>query len=234
MPCHKRSVRTAVGQKEWARRCLLATAIVCVVAAITAQSALAATTVALWHMNEKSGTVMHDSASNHNGTLHNITLGLPGFRGLAYGFNGSSSYVSVPSAGDLNPGPAKLTVTIHFKTTSLPGRGIVWTLIRKGHWNTRGGEWKVRYNHSGEVSCGFKGSRRYAVVKAGSSLNNNQWHTIRCVKTSSAIRLTLDGVTHSKASRVGSIANRAPVVIGAYPLGGFFNGSLDEARIAIG
>src|SRR6266498_86896 len=64
--------------------------------------------VALWHMDETSGTLMYDSIAGHTGSLHSVQPGLPGFSGFAYGFNGSSSYVSVPSAGDLNPGSADI------------------------------------------------------------------------------------------------------------------------------
>jgi hypothetical protein len=71
-------------------------------------------------------------------------------------------------------------------------------------------------------------------VKAGPSLNNNRWHTIRCVKTASAIRLIVDGKTYSKAVKVGSIANHAPIVIGAWPGAEYFKGSLDQAKIGIG
>ncbi|MGN6167956.1 MAG: LamG-like jellyroll fold domain-containing protein, partial [Solirubrobacteraceae bacterium] len=183
-------------------------ALVCLVVAISASSAFATRTVARWHMNESSGTVMHDSVGNHNGTIHSVRLGVPGFLGSAYGFNGSSSYVLVPAAGDLNPGRANLAVTIHLKTTSRPRRGHDWDLIRKGHFRKSRDEWKVEYHPDGRASCGFKGSRRFATLRAGPSLDNNRWHTIRCVKTASAIRLIVDGVTHSKARRVGSIGNR--------------------------
>src|SRR5437764_1462668 len=54
-------------------------------------------TVALWHMDETSGTVMSDSVGGHTGTLHSVQLGQPGFLGTAFGFSGG--YVSVPSAG---------------------------------------------------------------------------------------------------------------------------------------
>lgn len=221
------------GQRGWPRGWTFAMPLVCLIVAIIPQNAFAATTVARWHMNEKSGTVMHDSAGNHNGTLHAVRVGVPGFRGTAYAFNGSSSYVSVPSASDLDPGRAKLTITIHLKTANRPQLHD-WDLIRKGHWGNRRGEWKVEYHRSGQVSCGFKGSRGPAVVEAGPSLDDKRWHTIRCVKTSSAIRLIVDGVTYSKAARVGSITNLAPIEIGAWPGAEFFKGSLDEVSVAIG
>src|SRR4029077_2503374 len=45
--------------------------------------------VALWHMDEISGTTIFDSVGAHNGTLHSTQIGLPGFTGTAYGFTGS-------------------------------------------------------------------------------------------------------------------------------------------------
>ena len=216
-----------------ARRCLLAVAVACLAGAAAAPGAFAATTVALWHMNEPSGTVMLDSARTHTGTLHSVQLKLPGFLGYAYGFNGSSSYVSVPSASDLNPGSANLTATIHLKTTYLPPPED-WDLFRKGQYTTSGGEWKMEYYPSGQASCGFKGSSKYAELIAGPKLNNGAWHTVTCVKTSSAIKLIVDGQTFTKSVTIGSIANTAQVAIGARPGSEYFKGSLDEASIAIG
>ena len=82
------------------------------------QNASTAGLAALWHMDETSGTVMHDAVGSHTGTLHSVALGQSGYLGTAFGFNGSSSYVSVPSSSDLNPGSANITITIHLKTTS--------------------------------------------------------------------------------------------------------------------
>src|SRR5205085_619713 len=88
----------------------IATVLVCSAALFgvspSARASASTGTVALWHMDETSGTVMYDSVGTHNGTLHSIQLGLPGFSGKSYGFNGTSSSVTVPSAPDLNPGSA--------------------------------------------------------------------------------------------------------------------------------
>ena len=191
--------------------------------------------VALWHMDEASGTVMYDSIGNHTGTLHSVQTGLPGFLGSGYGFNGSSSYVSVPTASDLNPGSADITITIHFKTSSTPPPPPAdWDLIRKGLYTTTGGEFKMEFQQSGQASCGFKGSAAYAELIAGPNLIDGQWHTIQCVKTASAIKVIVDGQTFSKAASVGSIANTTPVVIGARPGSDWTQGTLDEASIQIG
>src|SRR3954447_26173953 len=116
-----------------------------VASAVGASGALAATTVALWRMDERSGTSMIDSARGHTGTLHGgISVLQPGWHGLSasYLFSGSGSYVSVPSAAGLNPGSANITIGIHLKTTTAPASPD-WDIIRKGLYTTSGGEWKV-------------------------------------------------------------------------------------------
>jgi hypothetical protein len=188
--------------------------------------------VALWHMDETSGTVMHDAVGTHNGTLQNVTLGQTGFSGLAYGFTGSSQ-VLVPSASDLNAGSQKLTVTVHLKATSVPATPD-WDLVRKGVFTTAGGEFKVEYQPSGQATCGFNTSTNYAELTAGPALNNGQWHTVQCVKTSTNIQLVVDGQTFTKAASLGTISNTVQVAIGAHPNAEFFRGSLDEASIQIG
>jgi concanavalin A-like lectin/glucanase superfamily protein len=193
--------------------------------------------VALWHMNETSGTVMADSARNHNGTLTGgVAPGQPGFAGTAFGFAGKS-FVSVPSAGDLNPGDFAIRITIHVKATLVPQPPTEdWDLIRKGVFTTAGGEFKMEYQPNGQASCGFNGSLAYnEIVGQGPVINDGQWHTVQCAKTSTGIELNVDGVAFTKPGAVGAIANNEPVIIGSH--GGtaeFFQGTLDEADIVIG
>jgi hypothetical protein len=200
---------------------------------VVQQTASQAGLVALWHMDEISGSVMKDSTGSHDGTLHSVQLGQPGFSGTAYGFNGSSSYVSVPSASDLNPGSADATITIRLKATAVPATPD-WDLIRKGLYTTAGGEFKMEYQPSGQASCGFKGSSSYAELMAGPALNDGQWHTVQCVKTSTAIKVVIDGQTFSKGATIGTISNTDSVPVGARPGSEYFKGSLDEASIQIG
>jgi hypothetical protein len=189
---------------------------------------------ALWHMNETSGTTMYDAVGRDNGTTHNVTMGLPGFSGTAYGFNGYSTYVSVPSASDLNPHKAKLTVTVHLKTTGTPPPPPAdWDLIRKGN-SSSAREYKMELEQSGQISCGFKGTRRYAQLTAGPAVNDGQWHTVRCVKTATAIAVVVDGKRFSKSARVGSIYNYRRLLIGTHPGSEWYSGTLDEASLKFG
>ncbi|HET9116459.1 MAG TPA: LamG-like jellyroll fold domain-containing protein, partial [Gaiellaceae bacterium] len=192
--------------------------------------------VALWHMDETSGTTMYDSAGNHNGTLYKVQTGLAGWSGSAYGFNGASSYASVPSSPELNPGSANITMTIHLKTTGTPPPPPAdWDIFRKGLYTSVGGEYKMEFQQSGQASCGFEGSGGYAEIQGGPALNDGNWHTIACAKTATQIQLIVDGtLVASKNATIGTIAPSDPVVIGARPGSDWYQGQLDEASIQIG
>jgi hypothetical protein len=191
--------------------------------------------VALWHMNETSGTTMFDAVGSDNGTDYHIQLGVPGFSGTAYGFNGSSSYVSVPSADDLNPDNANVTVTIELNTTGTPPPSPGdWDLIRKGTYSSSSSEYKMELQQSGQVSCGFKGTNGYTELIAGPAVNNGQWHTAQCVKTANAIEVVVDGQVFAKSASLGSISNTQPLVIGAHPGSDWYSGTLDEPSLKFG
>ena len=92
----------------------------------------------------------------------------------------------------------------------------------------------MEYQPSGQASCGFNGSSGYSELMAGPSIKDGRWHTVQCVKTSSTIKVVVDGQVFSQAATIGSIANSEAVAIGARPDSEFFQGSLDEASIQIG
>src|SRR5256714_4791255 len=159
----RKRVRAARSVRQGGR---IATATVAVMAAMwgTAAASASAGVVALWHMDERSGTSMLDSAGGHTGMLHSVSLGVAGFLGTAYGFG--SGYVSVPAASDLNPGGNTLTITIHAKTTQAPSSPD-WDLIRKGLYTTKGREFKMGDQPSAQASCGLNGPSGYATMTAG-------------------------------------------------------------------
>ena len=106
------------------RRILVSfTGAIVLLTALFSTPAGAATTAALWHMDETSGTTAIDSSGNsNNGSLTGITFTSPGFDGTggAYSFNGTSSKVLVPDSASLNPGSADVSITVHVKFTVKP------------------------------------------------------------------------------------------------------------------
>jgi hypothetical protein len=206
-----------------------------VAVALPAQAALA-TTVALWHMDETSGSTMLDSVGSNDGTLKNVALGKPGFRGKAYSFNGSSSIVTVPSSTALNPGSADFSFIVHVKFSKVPPTD--YDLLRKGLSSTSGGDYKLEIlrrdsGTTGRASCHFEGSHASTTKTAGPNLANGSWHTITCTKRASTITLSVDGVNYAKSVSVGSIGNNAVLTIGAKSGGGdWYNGLMDEVSIS--
>lgn len=203
--------------------------------ATVAASTVPADVVALWHMDETSGSLMLDSVGGHTGTLEYVETGLAGFLGYAYGFNGASTYVTVPDEPDLSPGDSDLTITIALKTSGTPPPSPDdWDLIRKGLYTSVGGEYQIELQSTGRASCTFKGSLAYIEeFSAGPAVNDGQWHTIQCIKTSTTIGLGIDGQLFTTAISIGSISNTDAVVIGARPGSDWYSGLLDEASIEI-
>ena len=201
---------------------------------VVSASSSMATLVAAWHMDETSGAVMYDAtARGHDGKIFSAQIGVPGFTGTAFAFNGTSSYVSVPTASDLNPGSSNLTITMHLKTTSRPAKPD-WDLIRKGLYATPGGEFKMEYQPTGQASCGFKGSSNYGELITGPAIDDGQWHVVQCIKTATAVKVVIDGQVFAKTITIGSIGNTDAVPIGARPGSEYFKGSLDESSIQVG
>jgi Ca2+-binding RTX toxin-like protein len=201
----------------------------------TFATAHAGTVVGLWHMDEDSGSTMQDSSGNNNdGNLTDVTLGLPGVSGTAYGFNGSTSIATVPSSDSLNPGNADIVLTAHVKFTG-PFLDDSYDIIRKGKSATAGGEYKMEIMDSGQLKCLFKGNAGTADKLGGSgqpALADGQWHTIQCLRSGTTVTARVDGFSTSAHKSSGSITNTAPLRVGAkIPGDDVYNGVMDEVSI---
>jgi PKD repeat protein len=184
-----------------------------------------------WHLNRTSGRNMQDATGRHPGTLHDVARHRDGFTGAGFGFNGRSSYVTVPTSAELNAGNRDVHVTFSMKTASVPDEPD-YDLFRKGE--APGPEYKVEMQPNGQISCHFTGSRGAVTVQDGPDLHDGKWHTVSCDKLSDRVVLTVDGTTYSKSKTVGSISNGYDVIIGAYPRGDFYEGVLDEISFSTG
>ncbi len=204
-------------------------AVMVAAASLTANQspASAATIGANWQMNETSGTVMHDSSGNGNdGTLHNVAL-----NGSAYGFNGTSSYVSVPNSASLNPGTLNVRLSATVKINSLPTAGNDYDIVRKGLAGTKGGEYKLEVLASGTALCRFEGASGAVTVQSTAKIAPGAFHTIRCTKAAKQVTLVVDGATKQVAAAVGAISNTSALYIAAKPGDDFLNGYLNQVSI---
>jgi hypothetical protein len=203
-------------------------------------TAEAATTAALWHMENPS--VMTDSSGNgNNGTTTGITS-VAGVSGKAYHFNGRNSVVTVPDSPSLNPANANLKIIARVRFTVVPSAAVGdYDLVRKGLAGTAGGEWKMEIfppagNTSGTAFCLFQDvNQKTASIRDTRNLADGAWHTISCVKTATAVKVIVDGVTRSTPASLGSISNTKPLTVGAKSGGGNqFLGDMDEVSIQVG
>ncbi|MDQ1674667.1 MAG: hypothetical protein QOK30_982 [Nocardioidaceae bacterium] len=191
-----------------------------------AGAAQAAAFGASWQMNEKTGVAVDSSGNGNDGTLHGGIVRT----GSEYHFNGSSGYVSVPNSASLNPGSGSITLTVKFTLDSAPASGHDYDLVRKGLAGTKGGDYKMEVLSSGKALCLFAGTNSVSVT-GGSNLGTGT-HTVKCVKSSSAVQLIVDGSTKaSKSATVGPISNTSSVILGAKPGDDWTKGLIDFITI---
>jgi hypothetical protein len=90
-----------------------------------------------WKFDEDSGTVANDSENGHTGTIYGASW-IPGVSRSALNFNGSSDYVNVPDADDLDPTATQaITIAAWVKIPSYQaqntGGSVFNTILGKAH-----------------------------------------------------------------------------------------------------
>ena len=179
--------------------------------------------VAIWQMNEGAGarTMVDSSGNGYNGTIgasvQEGTALLGGGTGYRFPYKRPNTppadpghLAVVPNSTALNPGSGDYAVEFRMRTTHSFGN-----VIQKGQAGARGGYWKFQ-QPSGKISCLFRGSAGSSTASAGSSVrvNDGNWHTVRCERTSSSVTMWVDGVfTGRNRNATGTIANTRPLSI---------------------
>jgi hypothetical protein len=210
------------------RRSLITTALAggLALSPVTAEAAV----VASWQLDEApKATTMVDSASlggTNNGVIHNVETGVAGLvSGKAYRFDGPQDYVEVADDPDLDPGTANITATAIVRADNKGMPSDSYDIIRKGVVTTAGGEWKMEIKRTsdplvGRLHCVFKGVLPDGTASTvqrtnGVDLIDGNIHTLKCVKTATAVSAVVDGKAAAITKAAGSIANNQPVIVGA-------------------
>jgi hypothetical protein len=200
--------------------------------------ALAASPTAMWHLDEKSGSIAHDATGHgYDGAIKNVKLGVPGKSGTAFEFNGTSSRILVNDAPGLRAGDRDIVATLSVSFTAVPAGD--YDLIRKGVSSSSGGDWKMEIIPSSGRAiayCYWKGSASSKGKSAGPNLADGKWHTITCEKHATSVALVVDGVRFTSTKTIGRIDNTAQVSIGAKAGSGgdWYKGRMDEVSVTIG
>jgi hypothetical protein len=219
------------------KRTVLLSATVIVVLLLAAPSyADVLLTGADWQMNETSGQMI-DSSGNNNGDPTDVRQ-----RGSRYVFNGSTSYVLVPDSDSLDPEEKDITLRAGVKVTDAPMDDDSYDIVRKGLSGRPGGDYKMEIKRAadptvGKLHCLFKGDGGTVDKVARRDIVDGEWHTLECIKTSTAVVARVDGKSGStKAGSAGSISNPTNVMVGAktaVPFDDVFDGSMDFVGIDI-
>jgi len=212
-----------------------------------------------WQMNETSkANGMTDSSGNgFTGDIGNeVRVGFSlGGDNRYYSFPGPhfapynpEKLVLVPDdpSGSLDPGTSPYAVTIRFRTTAEKPN-----IVQKGQNNVGGGFWKLVLK-SGWARCHYEDStgKMNAIGFVGGlreyKLDDGQWHTLRCERTATGVRVTQDAgtpdaVTKFKPGTLGNINNSRPFFVGGKldcnregVTCDFFKGDLDYVRVEKG
>jgi Concanavalin A-like lectin/glucanases superfamily len=169
--------------------------------------------------NEPAGSTVavDDSGMGHDGAIgshlrmNGVFADWDRHSPSANSYFGADHLIMVPDAADasLDPGTSPFTVEIRMRTTDKFGN-----IIQKGQAKSAGGQVKFQ-QPGGFVSCLFKNSTSQAAIKSSIATNDGQWHVIRCERTTSEVRLYIDGVFNKRIRKTtGNINNTKAWTIG--------------------
>lgn len=184
-----------------------------------------------WEMNEVGSppaTMVDSSGGGHDGQPMGGIVG----DGSTYTFDGTGVVVvSDPDGTTLSPGTQDFTITARLSFTNLPPSHD-YDIVRKKPAGVKGMQYRMEIMATGKAKCFFTGDTGNAAITARPVLNDGQFHTIVCTKTSSTIGVTVDGKAKTKNVVIGSIVNATDISIGAkLPSGDDFVGSMDYVTL---
>jgi uncharacterized repeat protein (TIGR03803 family) len=197
--------------------------------------------IGYWPFYEGSGTVLHDVVGGDDGTIYNGTWGsgVSGYNQGPYAlsFNGSSTYVEIPSTTGLAFGANPFSISFWFNG-ELTGNAYPAILTdNPGDWET--GCFALRYSNLGYQGLSVHWYPTDYILY--SPLTQGTWHHAVFIRNGTSISLYIDTVL----KQTTSVSATAPLDLGdggAMFLGGhawdgatsYYLGSLEQLRIFAG
>jgi hypothetical protein len=183
-----------------------------------------------WKLRETSGTTAADSSLyGRNGTVYGGASWTTRCNGAgAFDFNGSTQYISVTNAAQLQPTTA-LTIAAWIRGDSWGAGTDTDTILRKGEANPNNyalaiSDGRVELLLDSWDASGFRGN---------TVLNTNEWYHVAATWDGANVRIYVNGVLdNTPASRTGTIgADTRPVYIGGRSGADLFDGLLQDMRL---
>lgn len=210
----------------------------------TSSTTLATDCVALYEMNEVSGTVLNDSISTKNGTIQTgIVLNQTGKIGAALRTDPTTNagYLTIPHHTDFNPKTGNYSINIWIKYTGGSSTSIIAGVINKGETYS-GGEVDLvlRFGGGASYKMGFYFRLRDSVntndispsIDKTSVIQDGNWHMLTLVVNRTAspqATCYLDGASVGTLATVTANVNPTTLALeigrytATYPMRGFID-----------
>ncbi len=174
--------------------------------------------VGYWSFNEGRGGQAGDSSGRNNtGTIYSAAW-TAGKRGNALDFNGSSSYVSIPTISI----PSDITVSAWVYSDNFNQNGFV---VGKNPVNA---QWELFFEG---VQFRWRGGSPTSNTISCNNPSNGNWHHLVGIQSGTSAALYLDGAQCISGS-ITAIGNGSDTIdIGRFNGGYYFNGLIDDVRI---
>jgi uncharacterized delta-60 repeat protein len=184
----------------------------------------------------------NDSVDGNSGTLTGGATFTTGVNsGQAFSFNGTSAYVNVPNAANLNVSGNQLSVSAWVMKTG--STGLYRAVIDKGVGSASPFELRMARDQSTnptDYGLFFGVTSTNGYVNAGydnpaTELTPNLWYHVAGTYDGSAVRLYINGNLVAQAAQTGNlITNITPVTIGADtnpPVSEYWKGNIDDVAL---
>ncbi len=134
------------------------------------------------------------SGKGNNGTAYNVSYVSNGNGGYAASFNGTSSYIDLPS-GLINGNSSAFTIMITFKTTQNGAFLGYQSWSASGFYFLTGGVYTplLAIETNGKLR-GEEYMGTQVAIESSTVVNDGNWHTVYLTATSNSLSMKLDGV----------------------------------------
>ena len=191
--------------------------------------------IAWWKLDEGSGVMALDgSGYGNHGTLIRNPQWVTGHDGDALEFNGAGTYVDCSNAESLNVNVFSVSFWCNIPTTQ------TWNhMISKGQHGASGSpgsvNWGVMMYESQETIL-FETYNDTSWTGISADTTIGEWHHVVATYDGDTMQLYHDGELAASITGAGILLDQSrPLLIGARSddgsAGGYFNGSIDDARI---
>ena len=186
------------------------------------------------------GNANDASGNNNNGTLQNtpaLTSDRYGAASSAYGFNGSTQYISTATA-IASPGPQNFSISVWFKTSSAGGKLVGFGSLQTG--SSIYYDRQIYMSNSGNIYFGLYPGAVKTLNTTTTYADGNWHHVVATESTTNGASLYVDGALQaSDATMTASQSYDGYWRVGFDNLAGwtgaptsyYFKGSLDDVAI---